>query len=99
MEESIDAMGDGPRSLVATAYLTGMLSLLHVACHMELRHFVDELPVSDAIREAILNGGGLLGELLSIAALLEQGDADAAAVRLQPLVDSSARLQKLIECY
>lgn len=99
MEEAIDAMADGPRSLVATAYLTGMLSLLHVACHMELRHFVDELPVSDAIREAILNGGGLLGELLSIAGLLERSAVDEASVRLQQLVPSAAKIQKLIECY
>lgn len=99
MEQAIDAMADGPPSLVATAYLTGMLSLLHVACHMELRAFVDELPVSDSIREAILNGGGVLGELLSIAALLERGDADAATLRLQRLVVSPEKLQKIIECY
>lgn len=99
MEEAIDAMADGPPSLVATAYLTGMLSLLHVACRMALRDFVDELPVSDSIREAILNGGGVLGELLSIAALLERGDADAATLRLQRLVVSPDKLQKIIECY
>ena len=99
MEEAIDTLADGPRSLVAAAYLTGMLSLLHIACHMELRTFVDELPVSDSIREALLNGGGVLGELLSIAALLERGDADAAAVRLQPLVVAPARPQTIIECY
>jgi c-di-GMP-related signal transduction protein len=44
MEEAIDAMPDGSYLLAAAAYLTGMLSLLHVAYHMELHSFVDELP-------------------------------------------------------
>ncbi|CAB3647338.1 Cyclic di-GMP phosphodiesterase CdgJ [Paraburkholderia sediminicola] len=99
MEEAIEAMPDGPRSLAAAGYLTGMLSLLHVAYHMELRSFVDELPVSDAIRLAILNGGGVLGELLSVATLLEQGDVDAATGRLQQLEFSPAAVRKIIECY
>ena len=99
MEEAIDAIVQGPPSLVATAYLTGMLSLLHVAYHIELRTFVDELSISDSIRNAILDGGGLLGDLLAVAALLERGDANAAGARLQQLVASPAKLQKIIECY
>jgi c-di-GMP-related signal transduction protein len=99
MEEAIDAMPDGSRALAAAAHLTGMLSLLHVAYHMELRSFVEELPVADSIRVAILSGGGVLGELLSVAALLERGDVDAATVRLQGLADSPAGVRKIVECY
>lgn len=99
MEEAIDAMPDGSRSLASAGYLTGMLSLLHVAYHMELRSFVDELPVSDSIRLAILNGGGVLGELLSVATLLERGDVDAATGRLQQLEFSPAGVRKIVECY
>ncbi|SFU24104.1 EAL and HDOD domain-containing protein [Paraburkholderia aspalathi] len=99
MEEAIDAMPDGSYLLAAAAYLTGMLSLLHVAYHMELRSFVDELPVFDSIRVAILNGGGILGELLSVAALLEQGDVGAAGVRLRQPGVSPARGRKIVECY
>ncbi|MCP2088970.1 UNVERIFIED_ORG: EAL and modified HD-GYP domain-containing signal transduction protein [Paraburkholderia sediminicola] len=99
MEEAIDAMPDGSRSLASAGYLTGMLSLLHVAYHMELRSFVDELPVSDSIRLAILNGGGVLGELLSVATLLERGDVDAATWRLQQLEFPPAGVRKIVECY
>ncbi|MFM0077620.1 EAL and HDOD domain-containing protein [Paraburkholderia sediminicola] len=99
MEEVIDAMPDGSRSLASAGYLTGMLSLLHVAYHMELSSFVDELPVSDSIRLAILNGGGVLGELLSVATLLERGDVDAATVRLQRLAVSPEGVRKIVECY
>jgi c-di-GMP-related signal transduction protein len=99
MEEAIEAMEDGSRSLAATAYLTGMLSLLHVAYHMELRSFVEELPVSDSIRVAILGGGGVLGELLSIAEVLERGEVDAARVELQRLAVSPAGVRKVVECY
>ena len=66
---------------------------------MELRSFVDELPVSDSIRLAILNGGGVLGELLSVATLLERGDVDAATARLQQLEFSPAGVRKIVECY
>lgn len=99
MEEAIEAMPGGSRLLAAEAYLTGMLSLLHVAYHMELRSFVDELPVSDPIRVAILNGGGVLGELLSVAALLERDDVDAATVRLQRLAVSPAGVRNIVRCY
>lgn len=93
MEKAIDTLVEVPGSLAATAYLTGVLSLLHVACRMELPVFVNELPVSDVIRNALLNGGGVLGELLSIAVLLEEGDAQAAIVRLERLGGSGDSTQ------
>jgi EAL and modified HD-GYP domain-containing signal transduction protein len=99
MEEAIDAMPDGSRALAAAAYLTGMLSLLHLAYHMELCSFVEELPVSDFIRVAILDGGGVLGELLSVAELLERGYVDAATVGLQRLAVSPAGVLKVVGCY
>lgn len=93
MEKAIDTLVEVPGSLAATAYLTGVLSLLHVACRMELPVFVNELPVSDVIRNALLNGGGVLGELLSIAVLLEEGDAQAAIARLERLGGSGDSTQ------
>lgn len=99
MEKALDLLPDGSRPLLATAYLTGMLSLLHIAYHMELRHFVDELPVSDAIREAILDGDGVLGELLTIAGQLERGDGNAATEGLKRLHVAPDEIRKMIECY
>ncbi len=99
MEKAIDLLPDGSRPLLATAYLTGMLSLLHIAYHMELRNFVDELPVSESIRGAILDGGGVLGELLLIAGHLERGEGEAAIGGLQRLAVSPEESRKMIECY
>ena len=97
--EAIDAMADGSRSLAAAAQLTGTLSLMRLAYHMELRSFVEGLPVWDFIRVAILNGGGVLGGLLSVPELLELADMDAATVGLQRLTVSPAGVWKVVGCY
>lgn len=60
------------------AFLTGVLSLLHVAHGAEADGFVRQLPVSDDICKAIVEREGTLGTLLKIAELLEHGQYAAA---------------------
>jgi len=54
-----------------TAYLTGMLSLLHVIYGREQEEFADELPIGAAMKAALTGRRGALGELLSAAEVFE----------------------------
>jgi len=67
------------------AYLTGMLSLIHVPRGVDARTFVSRLPVSDVIRDAIVEREGALGSLLWVAEFLEAGNYSAALQQGQQL--------------
>jgi c-di-GMP-related signal transduction protein len=59
------------------AFMTGIFSLVHVVLGTTLADVIDELKLSRPIREAIVDGGGMLGALLTIAQAAERGDAAA----------------------
>lgn len=54
-----------------TAYLTGMLSLLHVVYGREQAEFAEELPLAQPLRSALAARAGELGQLLSAAETIE----------------------------
>jgi len=56
-----------------SAYLTGMLSLLHVVYGQEQAIFLQDLSVAPAIKAALLSRSGALGQLLSDAEVFERG--------------------------
>lgn len=58
-------------SFAQTAYLTGMLSLLHVIYGREQTKFVEELPIEEGMKAALTDRRGRLGELLLSAETLE----------------------------
>lgn len=60
------------------AFLTGMLSLLPVACGVHEKTFLNNIDVTDEIRAAILERHGMLGKLLSASEHLEGGDMHSA---------------------
>ena len=72
-----------------TAFLTGMLSLLHVVYGIDVRRFLDELPLDDAIKNGIAYGEGDLGSLLQIAEQFEHGEVRKALSRLDTLLDGA----------
>jgi len=80
-EELMPEQGD----LHQAAYLTGMLSLIHVPRGVDARTFVSRLPVSDVIRDAIVEREGALGSLLWVAEFLEAGNYSAALQQGQQL--------------
>jgi c-di-GMP-related signal transduction protein len=65
-------------SMQDSAFLTGMLSLLPLACGMDKQSFFDGVAVSDEIKMAILGRTGMLGQLLSAAEHVEQGESRTA---------------------
>jgi len=54
-----------------TAYLTGMLSLLHVIYGQEQKQFAEDLPIGEAMKAALTGRSGALGDLLSAAEVFE----------------------------
>lgn len=64
--------------LQQSAYLAGMLSLVHVPHGIDANSFLARLPVSTSIRDAIVEHAGSLGFLLNIAESLEKGNYNAA---------------------
>lgn len=64
-----------------TAYLTGMLSLLHVSYAREQAEFARELPLEQSIRAALTGRSGELGELLAVAESYESGSHGKARER------------------
>lgn len=69
-------------SFAQTAYLTGMLSLLHVIHGTEQETFAQELPIATSIKAALTRRGGELGELLAAAEAFE-GRENKPGVRMR----------------
>lgn len=78
MELAAEEMLPGQEDLHQAAYLTGMLSLIHVPHGLDARTFVDRLPVSEVIHKAIAEREGPLGSLLWVAEFLQAGNYHAA---------------------
>ena len=68
----------GDREFQQHAYLTALLSLVHVPHGVEARDFIERLPLSATLRSAILHCGGRLGALLSVAQNLESAQTGPA---------------------
>jgi len=83
MERAAEQLLPGQSELHQTAYLTGMLSLVHVPRGLDVRTFIERLPVSDLIRDAIVERVGNLGSLLWVAEFLEVGNYTAALQQAQ----------------
>jgi EAL and modified HD-GYP domain-containing signal transduction protein len=78
MRRAAESCAPGSSDFQQEAFLTGMLSLLHVAHGIDADAFTGTLPVSDGIRTAIVEYRGRLGALLRIAELMERGQYEIA---------------------
>lgn len=65
------------REELDTAYLVGMLSLIHLLLNMDHRVFLHKLHVSDEIEEAMFEAQGKWGQLLIMTRYIENMDYDA----------------------
>jgi c-di-GMP phosphodiesterase len=65
------------RDLQERAFMTGMLSLMDVLLGVTREALLDELHVAEDVRAALLNGEGVLGDLLTLAAALERDDRES----------------------
>jgi len=58
----------------STAYLVGMLSLIHLLFEIEHREFLHKLRVSDEVEEAMFEAKGFFGQLLVLTRYIENAD-------------------------
>jgi c-di-GMP phosphodiesterase len=65
------------REELDTAYLVGMLSLIHLLLNVDHREFLHKLHVSDEIEEAMFETQGKWGELITLTRHIENMDYDS----------------------
>lgn len=65
---------DALQSEKDTAYLVGMLSLIHLLFEIEHREFLHKLRVTDEIEEAMFEAKGFFGQLLVMTRYIENAD-------------------------
>jgi len=65
---------DASQSDRDTAYLVGMLSLIHLLFEIEHREFLHKLRVTDEVEEAMFEATGFFGQLLIITRYIENAD-------------------------
>lgn len=58
----------------STAYLVGMLSLIHLLFEIEHREFLHKLRVSDEVEEAMFEAKGFFGQLLVLTRYIENAN-------------------------
>jgi len=71
------------REELDTAYLVGMLSLIHLLLNMDHRIFLHKLHVSDEIEEAMFEAQGKWGQLLTMTRAIENMDYGS----IKPFID------------
>ena len=77
------------------AFMVGMLSLADAVMQTPLEDVLNEIGLSDELRNAILNQEGTLGQLLNLAGLIELGDFDSAEQEIGKLGISSDDLLQI----
>jgi c-di-GMP phosphodiesterase len=77
------------------AFMVGMLSLADAVMQTPLEDVLNEIGLSDELRDAILNQEGTLGQLLNLAGLIELGDFDSAEQEIGKLGISSDDLLQI----
>ena len=60
-----------------TAYLVGMLSIIHLLFEIEHREFLHKLRVTDEIEEAMFEATGFFGQLLVMTRYIEDADIES----------------------
>jgi EAL and modified HD-GYP domain-containing signal transduction protein len=79
-----------------TAYLVGMLSLIHLLFNMDHREFLHKLHVSDEIEEAMFEAQGEWGQLLTMARYVENMDVESIAPFIKKYKIKNTQMDELI---
>jgi EAL and modified HD-GYP domain-containing signal transduction protein len=74
MELLAQRLRPGQRFLGEIAFTVGIMSLMDVLFGIPMPDIVEQIPVSDEIRQALLRRDGFFGELLKLAESIEQSD-------------------------
>lgn len=74
----------------AAAFTTGMLSMVDIAFQTPMRQLLEELPIADAIRDALVERTGGLGQLLTDVIAYERGEPVGRAHLARQFIDAYA---------
>lgn len=86
MELLAKRLRPGQGYLGDVAFTVGIMSLMDTLFGIPMADIVEQIPVSDEIRKALLSRQGFFGELLKLAELIEQ--ADSADDEVMPTLKS-----------
>lgn len=64
-----------------TAFMMGLMSMMDKLMGMELAELLEQLPLSDEIKEAILDKQGRLGKLLALVEAYENSQLDGKSIK------------------
>lgn len=79
-----------------SAFLTGMFSLLDSLLDQPMDLLMEKMPIDNAVKVALKNGDGLLGDILTVTRAYEKGDWDQVALVNQRL---GLPADTLSQCY
>ncbi|MDY0232707.1 MAG: HDOD domain-containing protein [Sulfurimonas sp.] len=83
------------RNLTSKVYFLGVLSLLDALFNVNIRRILDELNIDDEIKDAIVDGAGVLGEILLFAKSLENFNIKEVESFCQKYKIDTQRLEEL----
>ncbi len=78
MELLAARVAPGNRQMEEQAFMAGIMSLIDTLLAMPKEEIVEQLNLPDAVRDAILQRQGVLGEMLRLGEVMEQDDYGAA---------------------
>jgi EAL and modified HD-GYP domain-containing signal transduction protein len=80
MELLAQRLRPGQRTVADIAFTVGIMSLMDVLFGIPMADIVEQIPVSDEVRQALLRRTGFFGELLKLAESIEQADENTELV-------------------
>jgi len=84
------------RAEIDTAYLVGLLSLIHLLLHMEHREFLHKINVAPDVEEAMFEAQGTWGQLLTVTRYVENTDYDSILPFMERYKISRKQMDRLI---
>jgi EAL and modified HD-GYP domain-containing signal transduction protein len=87
MELLAQRLRPGQRYLGDVAFTVGIMSLMDVLFGIPMRDIVEQIPVSDEIRDALLGRAGFFGQLLELSESIEQVESED---KVLPVLDDLA---------
>jgi EAL and modified HD-GYP domain-containing signal transduction protein len=80
MELLAQRLRPGQRFVADVAFTVGIMSLMDVLFGIPMADIVEQIPVGDEVRQALVGRAGFFGELLKLAESIEQADDNTALV-------------------
>jgi EAL and modified HD-GYP domain-containing signal transduction protein len=80
MELLAQRLRPGQRAVADIGFTVGIMSLMDVLFGIPMADIVEQIPVSDDVRQALVGRTGFFGELLKLSESIEQADENTELV-------------------